>query len=269
VIPLCDAMLRPVPFGASDAIDFPLNGQDVVMTMLDAIDAVTDVFPTPASKAIRVGTHGFDTRVRGSDRVLSLHEDADGDVVAGLRLSRTSSNPYTVIRLVRASEAPEAARMSVLPVSADDVDVIDNLRRFGSFVRAHLPNALDAVHRSRMGKTENDLPAAIRLRTRMIAQLLSQETDGPVVCDATSPLSPLRIRPNSGAGTRFSFHEDLITEERLKAWSTVPCLQIGMRRRANLEGAHELEISAICESADARGMDPLSVMRAIEGLPQP
>ena len=159
--------------------------------------------------------------------------------------------------------------MSVLPVSADDVDVIDNLRRFGSFVRAHLPNALDAIHRTRMGRSENDLPTAVRLRAGMIALLVSQETESPVVCDATSPLSALRVRPNSVSGTRFSFHEDLITGERLRAWSTVPCLQAGMTGRANLEGAHELVISPICETADARSMDPLSIMRAIEGLPTP
>ncbi len=265
--PLPDALLKPRPFGCRSDVTMPLNATDRIEGLLDAIDAVKEVFPNPASRSERVGTHGFVTEVKGSKRVISLHHEADGDIVAGLRIHRTSDGPYMEIRIVRALDAPGSEHMGVLPVSRNDVDVIDNLRRFASFVRVHLSEALRALHRSRMSQREVDDVRHTRERSAMIATLLSYETGSPVTCDMDSPLSPLRIRPCTHSGARFSFHDDLITPERLAAWRTPRMLQAGLFEPRN--GCLRLDISPINETRNAERLDPLELMRIIEGLPNP
>lgn len=265
--PLPDALLKLRPFGCRSDITMPLNAPDRIERMLDAIDAVEEVFPNPASRADLVGTHGFTTRVLGSKRTISLHHEADGDIVAGLRIDRTSTGPYMEIRIVRALDAPGAEHMGILPVSRDDVDVVDNLRRFASFVRAHLHEALRALHRSRMGQWEVDDVRHARERCARIATLLSYETRTPVTCDMDSPLSPLRIRPCTYSGARFSFHDDLITPERLSAWRMPRMLQAGLFEPR--DGCLRLDISPINETRNAERIDPLELMRILEGLPTP
>jgi len=265
--PLPEALLKPRAFGCRSDVCMPLNGPDRIERMLDAIDAVHEVFPNPASRADRVGTHGFLTTMHGRERTICLRHEADGDIVAGLRTDRTASSPFMEIRILRALDAPGAEEMGVLPVSRDNVDVVDNLRRFGSFVRAHLPQALRALHRSRMSQAEVDDIRHVRERCGMIATLLSYETGSPVTCDMDSPLSPLRIRPCTFSGARFSFHDDLITPERLSAWRTPRFLQAGLFEP--WEGCLRLDISPVCETRNAERIDPLELMRGLEGLPTP